>query len=205
MNITEFLDMVNRSVRRGDSLNTEIATAFVSAVRFIERNWNFHYMRRTLTQTVTDSVSITGTDAATLKSIQQVRWQDDSGVWYPIVQVDPDQIVSDVANFPEGYLYSESTDDTGAKTITLTFDAPFAEATEVEVIAHFFTQIDLNSPGNSGIWLLNHAEDAVLHRTMINMAPIMRDMQLLQMYNLMWQESQKTLMGMAAELEQGNR
>lgn len=205
MTITEFLDVVRAATLRGNALDSQIGYAFRQAVGFIERNYNFPYMRSIITQSVTTGVLLTGDEAKYLKAIQRVRWQDSSGNWQSIVQIDPDQLVSDEGDNPSGYEYFETTDSTGAKTVTLTFDVAFEDATTVELLCYSYTEVDLGNPGNQGIWLINHAEDALLHRTMINLAPVLRDATVLQMYQQLWMESSKTLIGAADSLEQGAR
>jgi hypothetical protein len=201
----EFQTIVRGAVRRGNSLDAEIATATKRAVEFIEQNYNLPYMRKVLTDTVTDEFVIDGTDGQTLKSIQIVRWEDSAGAWRRIVQIDPDQLLSTDGDHPSGYEHIISSDTLGVLTHTLEFDAPFTEATEVEVLGFFKTVVNLTNPSDASIWLVNNAEGALLARTMINLAPIMREPQVMQMYNMLWQEEQKVLIGAADALEQGNR
>jgi hypothetical protein len=201
----EFQTIVRGAVRRGNSLDAEIATAAKRAVEFIEQNYNLPYMRKVLTDTVTDEFVIDGTDGQTLKSIQIVRWTDLGGVWRRIVQIDPDQLLSTGGEWPSGYEHIIASDTLGAVTHMLEFDAPFPEATEVEVLGFFKSVVNLTNPSDASIWLVNNAEGALLARTMINLAPIMREPQVMQMYNMLWQEEQKVLIGAADALEQGNR
>lgn len=203
--LADFQTVVRGAVRRGTSLDVEIGTATRRAIEFIEKNFNLPYMRKKLTQSVTSSISITGDDGQYLKSVQFVRWQDSDGFWYWIRQIDPDQLVSNEGTTPSGYEHTIEADGLGALTHTLTFDAAFETATTVEVMIYRFTKVDLTNAGDSSIWLVNNAESALLARTMLNLAPIMREPQVMQMYQMLWQEEQKTLIGAADALEQGNR
>lgn len=200
----DFQTSVREAVRRGNSLDIEIASASKRAVEFIERNYNLPYMRKVLTQNATDEVRITGEDGNYLKSVQYVRWANPCG-WQRIVQIDPDQLLSAEGLWPAGYEHLVENAGVGNTEHVLKFDAPFETATDVEILIFRFTRIDLTNPSDANIWLVNNAEGALLARTMINMAPIMREPQVMQMYQMLWQEEQKTLIHAAHELEQGNR
>jgi hypothetical protein len=200
----DFQTLVREAVRRGNSLDIEIASASKRAIEFIEKNYNLPYMRRVLTQTVTNEAVIDGADGNLLKSVQYVRWQNPCG-WQRIVQIDPDQLLSAEGLWPAGYEHLISSDGVGNTTHTLRFDASFAEPTEVEILIYRYSSIDLTNPSDADLWLVNKAEGALLARAMINIAPIMREPQVFQMYQQLWQEEQKTLQHAVHELEQGNR
>ncbi len=205
MTITEFLAVVRNATLRGTALDTQAASAFRQAIRFIERNYDLPYMRRIITADCTSEFSLTGTDARLLKTIQQLRWFDSDALRKSIVQIDPYELKSRETGVPAGYEYFTETASDGSVTITLLFDTEFEETTEVELLGYFYSNIDLTSPGNSSLWLVENAEDAVLARTMINLAPIMRDSAVLQMYQALWQESIGTLIGAVSSLEQSAR
>lgn len=207
MMISEFLAIVRGATLRGTALDTQAGNAFKQAVRFIERNYSLPYMRRLVTVSgVTSAITLTAADAAQLKSIQRVRWFDSDSQERQIVQIDPDQLVSrEPGNDPAGYEFFTSTSALGVVTTTLTLDVPFETATDVEILAYFYSTVDLTLPSDQSLWLLEHATDAVLSRTMINLAPIMRDPTVLQMYQALWQENIGTLIGAVSEAEQGAR
>ena len=202
--LSNFYTLVSQSVLRGTALDAQIPGAVSRAVEFIERNYNLPYMRHTLTKSVTNEFVIDGDAGQNLKSIQIVRWQDQSA-WRRIVQIDPDQLLSSDANWAAGYEHFVNTTTAGITTHTLRFDAAFAVATTVEVMFWKMTQIDLANPSVADVWLVNNAQDTLLARTMVNLAPIMREPQLMQMYQQLYMEGIKTLVGSADALEQGNR
>jgi hypothetical protein len=201
----DFQAIVRAAVRRGDSLNVEIASAAKRAIEFIEKNYNLPYMRRVLEQTVTNEAVISGADGNLLKSVQYVRWIDSCGTWHRIVQIDPDQLVSNNGVVASGYEHLIESDGVGNITHRLVFDAAFATPTDVEILIYRYSRIDLTNPSDADLWLVNNAEGALLARTMINLAPIMREPQVFQMYQQLWQEEQNTLQYAVHELEQGNR
>ena len=203
--LSAFYTTVSQAALRGAALDAQIPGAVSRAVEFIERNYNLPYMRRTLTQSVVGEVLISGTDGNTLKSVQIVRWQDSDSRWRRIVQIDPDQLLSSDALQPAGYEHFIESDNGGNQTHRLRFDAAFQAATNVEVMFWAFSRLDLANPSAANIWLVNNAQDALLARTMYNLAPIMREPQLMQMYSMQFAEAVKTLTGSLHELEQGNR
>jgi hypothetical protein len=203
--LADFYTLVNQSALRGTALDAQIPGATSRAIEFIERNYNLPYMRRTTTKSVTNELVIDGDDGQNLKSIQIVRWQDDDSNWRRIVQIDPDQLLSSDAEWAAGYEHFINTTTAGVTTHTLRFDAAFTEATDVEVMFWKMTRIDLTNPSAADVWLVNNAQDTLLARTMVNLAPIMREPQLMQMYQQLYMEGVKTLVGSADALEQGNR
>lgn len=203
--ISDFLSTVRDATLRGSALDGQAAQAFVRAVEFIEQNYNLPYMRRTIEQSCTSEFTLTGDDAALLKMVQELRWFDTDSIKYQIRQVDPDQLLSREEGTPQGYEHFSTLDTSGAATVTLTFDTAFEEATTVTLLGYFYTKIDLTAPATQSVWLINRAQSALLARTMINLAPIMRDPTVLQMYMGLWQESIGTLIGAVSAQEQGNR
>ena len=205
MTITEFLAVVRNATLRGNALDQQAANAFVQAVEFIEQNYDLPYMRRVITQSCTDSFVLTGDDAAQLKSIEELRWFDADSRKYRMKQISPDQLVSREAGTPQGFEYFTETTTAGATTVTLEFDTTFEETTNVSLLGFFYTKVDLTAPSVQNIWLINRAQSALLARTMINLAPIMRDPGVMQMYQALWQESVGVLIAAVSSLEQGSR
>lgn len=206
MNITEFLSDVRLATLRGTSLDAQAARAFVNAVRFIEQNYDLPYMRREVTESCTSAFVLTGVNAATLKTVQELRWFDGDGVKNRIHQIDPDQLVSrTLDDGARGYEFFTARDGGGNVTTTLQFDAAFTEATDVTLLGYFYSVVDLTAPSEQDNWLINNAHELVLARTMIGLAPIMRDPIVLQMYQQSWQENVGVLIGAASSLEQGSR
>jgi hypothetical protein len=203
--LSDFFATVSDTALRGNALDGAIPGAVKRAIEFIERNYNLPYMRKLETKTVTDEIVIDGVLGQNLKSVQAVRWQDSDSVWQKIVQIDPDQLLSSDGLWPAGYEHLVETDSAGVTTHTLRFDSAFEEATEVEILAWQLTPIDLENPSVADVWLVNQAQDTLLARTMVNLAPVMREPQLMQMYQQLYMEGIKTLVGSTDALEQGNR
>lgn len=202
--LSDFFQVVNGAVLRGNALDNQIPHATRRAIQFLEQNYNFRYMRRLITKNVTSEVLLDGDEGLLLKKVEFVRW-DNCGAWQWIRQVDPDQVVSNEGLWPSGYLHFTETQSGGGLHQRLVFDAPFEAATDVELACYFFTKVDLLNPSDDTIWLVNNAENVLLARTMINLAPIMREPQIMQMYMTLFEAEIKTLVGADDALEQGNR
>ena len=191
---------------RGNALDAQAARAFVRAVEFIEQNYSLPYMRRRLVpQACTTKYTLTGADAERLKSVEELRYFDGDGAKHRIQQVSPDEIVSNRQGISRGFEQFSSTDGGGVMTVELIFDAPFSPAQDVELQGFFYSTVDLSAPGDQSLWLINRAQSALMARTMINLAPVMRDTTVLQMYQALWQESIGALIGAVSEGEQAGR
>lgn len=206
--VQEFFSTIRGVVRRGTALDSELPRVFRQSLRFIEQNYSLPYMRRRLYVTVAvddEDLLISGSDGNMLKSIKMVRYQSSDGEFHRVKQVEPGDISStDSDGNPIGYeLYSEPQAD-GTQAWRLRFDTSWKEAVTLEIVLHVFT--DWSGDEMAGnIWLLNHAEQALLARCMLNLAPIMRDVAVMQMYQQLWLEGVGVMIAAASELEQDNR
>jgi len=209
MTLSDFIAVVRSATLRGNALDAQIGPAIRRAVLFIESNYNMPYMRRKIDVAVAvDDTAVVLNDtthqAGRLKSIERVRFND-GGDWYYLKQVDSWQLVSNEAEAPVAFELTSTLSAAGATEVTLTFDSAWAEAQTLEIWGFWRTEIDLTNPSSAGIWLINNAEDVLLARTMMNMAPVMRDPQVLGMYQQLWMEGQQTLIAAVDAMEQGAR
>lgn len=207
MLVSTFFSQVSSVIRRGTTLDADIPAAFAGALQFIEQNYSLAYMRRVSTLAVSPlvrSFTWSGLNAASLKSIHQIRWLDDDSRWNRLIKVEELDFVDTSGPIPSGYIVNKEIAMDGTESQVFEMDSYFSEATELNITAYHFTKWTGDTAA-ANIWLLNNAQQLMLARTMINIAPIMRDGDLLSMYQASWQEHVATLIQWQDEEEQANR
>lgn len=200
--VAEFFDELRGAIKRGAALDADLPRAFISALRFIEQNYNLSYMRKVETASVTaGATTLEILDEATrsLKSLYKLGYQAVDGTWYYLRQVDPGEFKDNSGTAPAGYILTRLAD-----RWVLTFDRSWPEARTLTLWRYDFT-VWVSDTSISSLWLVNNASQALLARCMIYLAPVMRDPQLMQMYNQLWLEAATVMIQADGELAQGNR
>lgn len=205
--VAEFYDELRAVVRRGNTLDSSFPHALRAELGFIEQNTNLTYMKYEQTLVVPDgatSVLLTSPSNKRLKTIISVRWMDENGEWNYLKQVDPTDLASDEGTIPVAFVLTPEFTASGVNRWRMTFDCPFVEGQTLTIHSYQYTVWD-GSETTADLWPLENARTLVLARAMVYLAPIMRDNQILQMYNQFWLENITALVQGDMEREQGTR
>jgi len=188
----EFHDMVRLTLKKGTTLDNVFPSRVRQAVRWIERNFTFQYMKRIGTVTL-DLASefpwAVETPSKTWKSIDLVRIVDGSSI-YPLT-MDPDynQQLTFPTERPTRYVLD------GVERIMLN-SMPDKDY-YIEVFWNQYTSWGVDD--NFTCWLLENAEDLLLYQSMLHMALYLSDDRMASTYLAGRDEALRTLMVEAQE------
>lgn len=202
MTVEEFLAELRRTAKRGTALDADLPDAFRDAIRFLEANYNWHYMRQTKTIDVTSGQSSLALDDEApyrLKSIQKLGVVQTSNEWYYLKQVDPGDFSTTEGSRPAGFIMSKN--PTGW---TLEFDTAWAEDVTLQYWGYYYT-VPSGALSQEGFWLLENQPALVKAKAMTYLGASMRDPQLVAMYNEMWMAEIATMVQADGEIVQGAR
>ena len=186
MNLGDFHQLVSQDVKRGNSLDSVIPLRVAMAAMFLERNYSMLYMRQPI------EITLNPADAnprfidleQDVKSIGYLRYMDSDGNYQRLSRVSPLDIAQLVEGPPGGFWFS------GRSAIIL--DKTPDDAYVLEGEGKFYT----NWPSDLSArpWLVTRAADLLLAQTMIYIGNHLRDLQIVQQYRGMRDESLKTVM-----------
>jgi len=203
--VSSFLTVLRATVARGSSLDALLPSALHNALRYIEMNYNMKYMRlRTSISVLAASTNYTwtGDDSTNLKVVRDLYWYGSDGTKYDLRQVQPYEIESNTGSDPSGfYLVPEQQTD-GSINHQFYFDAPHSEARTLRLQAYTYRGWNGNEAATN-VWLLNNAEQLVLARCMIQLAPVMRDQAIMQMWATVFQDNLGAVLQAQDEMERG--
>ena len=187
MNLGEFHALVSRSLNRGTSQDANIPTSVRQAVRWIERNYTFQYMKRWVEGSI--NVTVDNPYIITLyelrpKAIEAFRLIDpETGRFRDLKRIDPKQRTSRIVGTPSGYWLD------GVNSIIL--DAIPEQNLSYEM--HLTQYTALPTDTDFVHWLFDNAEDLLLFCTLWYLSISLRDDRMATSYKLFRDEAIKTL------------
>lgn len=192
MNLGEFHTVVQTEANKGTTLSGVIPSRVRMAARWLERNYTLKYMEQYKKASLADGcVRLPNT---VIKTINFIRYYKDSK-WHYIKQIDPRQERTRETAFPTGFWID------GVEAIR--FDAWPDEQLEVFIGVAEYTIWPTELTATH--WLLDNAEDALLAKTMMLLAPHARESRWLELYRDMMEGGIRTLLLADEELRQGAR
>lgn len=191
---------------RGSSLNAVLDSAIHNALGYIEANYNLKYMRfQTQINMNQGSTSFlwTGAIANGLKVLREFYGFENNGDKWHLRQITPEQLRSNTGDRPTGFWLNPDLQLDGSVKQLMTFDCPFKEVmTPLTAWGYMYRGWSGNDL-DSNVFLINRFEQLVLARCMMQLAPIMRDPQILQMWGSLFQDNVGTLLLAQDEGERG--
>lgn len=187
MNLGEFHALVSSSLNRGTSLDSSIPDKVRQAVRWIERNYTFQYMRRWVEGSIDASVAtpyIIPLYDLRPKAIEAFRLIDsETSKYRDLKRIDPKERNGRGAWPPSGYWLD------GVNSIIL--DAEPTEDQDYEIHLHQYTALPTDTDFQH--WLIDNAEDLLLFTSLWYMGVSLRDDRMISAYKLLREEAMQTL------------
>lgn len=200
--VSDFYDLVSNAINKGTVYDSIIPTYVSRAVRFLEQNYSFEYMK------VIDRdfwTLVAGEDTydqpANLKKVNLWRVVKDDGTFFNLEKVDPKDLgstnnpASDTIVVPSSF-YLE-----GRLSMILNV-APTESYDNVQLHYEEFTDWTDIDTGDSH-WLITHAESLLLDQTVILMGARLRDPKLIQLHVESKKENLRVMALAEDELDQG--
>ena len=190
LTLSDFKSQVSDEINQGDRLDSLIAGALRRAGQWFERNYTFLYMERFVQINVDvseDNARFVPWPTPFIKKLNFVRMYSAASstavvpTYTYLVPIDP-QRVSDVrSDSPSGYWLSGTDDlDVGGY---LVLDQIGSDDLVLE--AHYARRSEWPTADADRHWLFDHGEDALLAKTMMNMAPSANEPDWLRAYQSM--------------------
>jgi len=198
MTLGELTTLVSSSIARGTSLDTQIPNFIRMAARWLERNHSFKYMERfgqfsfDISANEPRRLSLPN---SRVKKIEMARGVLTDGSFQKQKQIDPEELNSIQVGMPKSFWL----DGVNCLVFDKTPDENYTE--ELKWIE--FTSWPTDAAAET--WLLVHAEDLLLARTMLHMAPFMRDQKLKTYWQELASTSLTTVLHTDAEMRGGSR
>jgi len=198
MSLADFHSTVSSNVNKG-TLHDAVIPAFVKqAGRWMERNYSFKYMERFVTFAIDPTSTYPRSIALPerFKSFNFIRIINADGSYSILNQVDPEDVISNDQATPTGYWLDGLDyiwmDNTPSEIVNL----------EMSYIQYADWPV---SPYIETPWLLENGEEILLAQTMMLMAPLLREPDLLTLYKAIRDEGLRTLTLADEELRSSNR
>lgn len=181
MQLSDFHTLVRNTCKRGTSLDGDIPGAVRQAALATERRFTFSHMRGYYTETLAAGQSSitnwTGLTASKIKAVLNCRIVDGSTtdiVWVKREEerLFPSQLTQQPRRFWQSKKNEVFFDSIADQAYTMRF--------KIAVYTTWPTTLS-EEPA-----LLDEAEDLVLYRTMMNLAPVMRDQSIFAIYKNLW-------------------
>jgi hypothetical protein len=190
MTLADFHATVDALLGEKGALDAEIPIAVRLAARKLERGFNFRYMREEVTKDYPASNPPTTVDlGARVKSVISGEVREDGG-WEGIQEIV-------LLESPHVLLDSQALEDKFPIWVKNEKLLLPLLATTVAYDLHFLiyrrSDWPLSSYGAFSHYLVDDAEDLLLAETMLNLAPVGRDADLVQYYQNLRNESVRTL------------
>lgn len=183
MQLSTFYSDISQIIKRGSSLDGVIPGATRRAVKAIERRLTFDFMKDYYRETLAADASAiqnwASIDKNRIKSIKSVRLvgDDDSSYW--LKKDDERYVPTREIGIPTTYWLSAIKE--------VHFDTIADRAYTVEFRLAAYTAWPTQLSAEPAI-LMNH-EDLVLYRTMVELAPVMRDPGMISLYKGLYDDA----------------
>ncbi|MBA4275095.1 MAG: hypothetical protein C0436_05515 [Alphaproteobacteria bacterium] len=203
--VQNFFNTVRATHARGTSLDALLPSALHNALQYIESNYNLSYMRNLWTFQVSSGASrytwVTE-NASSLKTMRALYYYDNAGTKKDLRQVPISEITSNTGDMPTGFFIIPKPQADGSIRQEINFDCAWPEAQTLYAFAYNYYGWNKNEL-DSGVVLINTAEQLVLARMMMQLAPVMRDPQLVQLWGALFQDNINVLLQAQDEFERG--
>jgi hypothetical protein len=184
--LADFYDRVSNAIRRGSIYNSVIANYTYEAMEELEQRHSFRHMWEVQDKTVTTgNRDMTFTDR--IKSIRFIRRANDDGSLSYVSKVEPEDVSGVETGFPDGYFFKSTTE--------IRFDNEMDQDYTFEVGWYKFT-----TPADDMVWL-THMRGLLLAATIVEMAPLLRDPDLVQLYGAQQAKKLAAVLEFDAELQ----
>lgn len=180
-------------------MDTQIPSWVKGAVRFLEKNHSFQYMKRWLQWTINPDAThpyILSMNSYEFKKISLVRGTPvGGGRFFPITRIEPEDRDTREAGQPTGYWMD------GVQNLIL--DSIPEEAYPIE--AHGVLYTDWPADTTADHWLLRNMEEALLARTLMIAAVSLTDDKLYSSNKLLLEEELRLGFVSEEELQEGGK
>lgn len=198
MTLGELHTLVSSSIARGTTLDAQIPAFVRMAARWLERNYTFKYMERfrqfTFDTTATEPRRITMASGR-VKKIEMARGVYTDGSFQKQKQIDPEELNSIQEGMPKSFWL----DGVNCIVFDKTPDENYTE--EMKIIEY----TSWPTATSAETWLTVNAEDLLLARAMMHMAPFLRDPKVIQYWKELYSTSLQTVLNADQELRDGAR
>ncbi len=197
MILSDLHSRISRAIGRGSAYDTEIPAYVKEAALYIERNYTFQYMNRYSTFNLDADAAQPRliTLPTRIKRDNVIRIVGTDGEYGYLTKVDPYQQKSLVTEQPSGYYLD------GDTRIWLA-QIP-AEDYPCEIFWTAFTTWPTDYSNEP--WLAANASDVLMAQTMVDMAPHLKDPDLITMWEGKLRMHMKSLLDADLELQEGNK
>lgn len=185
---------ISDEISRGTQLDTKIEARIQQAVRWFERNQNMQYMQRFVDFTLPSSQRAIALPLRP-KRFELIRYKSTDGVYVRLPKVSPHEVVDNAGDYPSGWWLDAEQ--------FIRLDTEPKEDLVVEILYYQFSETPVGD--TSTHWLFDNGIDFVVYQTMIYMAPLMRELDLVQFYAGLRDEALRTLLNSNDELVQGGQ
>lgn len=197
MALADFYAIISEAINQQDRLDGFIPSAVAQAVRWLERNYTFRYMRRRESWTLAAAASSITLDEYVKAIDQASAWKDATGSEIQVLVYDPHLLdVDPSTSYPEKFrtmVDGTAGTNIGNDNLIMLVDKVADQAYPIMSMTVRYTQWSALGK-TSGHWLLRHAEDVLLNRTLIQMKQFLRDAELIKDATELMQEGLKTLL-----------
>lgn len=199
MQLGEFHSSISTIIKRGNSVDGLIPGAVRRAVKSIERRLTFDYMKDYYRETLKfDESSIqnwTAIDKRRIKSIKSAKLiSPDETASYWLKKDDERQIPGRPVSHPSSYWFS------AAKEVHFDCFADRDHLIEFRIAAYTVWP----TQNSAEPVILDNHEDLVLYRTMMEMAPILRDNTMVGVYKGLYDDAIASAAEAEVEMEEDN-
>jgi len=195
MNLNDFHALIDDFANEGGVQDTRIPTLVRQAALFLERNYNFQYMKAQVTltfATAEDPVAVSlGRRVKTIISGEVREFETLVGIKQVAFTSDPHAILDD-EEFEQKLpvlKFVDANSETWIKPLV-----PLTEDIDIHVWLVVLTAWPTNNFADFEHPLIDRAEDVLLARSIMNLGSVTKDPELQQFYQAQYQEGLKTLL-----------
>ncbi len=197
MTLATFHTLVKDTAKRGSTLDSYIPTMTKHAALWIERNFTLQYMKKYAALSLDpDSAQPRAISLpnSRFKAVRFFKILNTDGTYSFLQKVDPKDITATREAKPTAF-WLDGVD-------FIWFDFTPSELLSAEIGYNEFSNWAALASGDTH-WLLDHAEDLLLYQTLFQLAPFIRDPNLMAMYKPLRDEALRTVSLSDDEFEQG--
>lgn len=201
VDLATFHSTVSGIINRGTKFDTDIVVQTRNAARWLEQNFSFRYMRK-LRFLVFFLGDLEVNLPAEVKSIEFLRIPlagttlIDPSQHY-LTEGDPEDFLTQATGLPNHY-FEQGDEDLDKLILDKKPDKDY----EAELYANFYTEWPTDT--TKAPWLVKNGEVVLQAQTMIFMAPIIRNLGLIQLYTAQRQENISVILLSEEEREISN-